>query len=99
MKKEKIYINKINKKIDNNQNYCDVNETEKSVVSNNDSDLAVEEKLEKLFNTNGYVFNTDVKIITNNKNYDTKIAGRVGNNIITLDNDIINVKDIKNIVF
>ena len=50
MKKEEIYINKINRKIDNNQNYCDVNETKKTFISNNDSDLTVEEKLEKLFN-------------------------------------------------
>ena len=96
MKKKKVYVNKINKKIDNNQNYCDVKSEE--VITNSDK-LSVNEKLDKLFNTNGYIFNIDVKIITNNKTYQTKIAGKVGNNIITLDNDIINIDNIKDIVY
>ena len=99
MKKERLYINKINKRIDNNQNYCDVNNEEVAVVKNSDNKLSVDEKLKKLFNTNGYIFNIDVKIITTSKTYNTKIAGKVGNNIITLDNDIINVKDIKDIIY
>ena len=94
MKKEKIYINKIDKKILNNQSYCDV--SEKEIIPN---DLSIQDKLDKLFNINGYVFNKDVKIITNNKTYNTKIAGKVGHNIITLDNDIINIKCIKDIIF
>ncbi len=94
MKKEKVYINKIDKKILNNQSYCDV--SEKEIIPN---DLSVQDKLDKLFNINGYVFNKDVKIITNNKTYNTKIAGKVGHNIITLDNDIINIKCIKDIIY
>ena len=92
MKKKKIYVNKITSKIDNNQDYCEVEE--KSDLNN-----TVLDKLNKIFNTNGYVFNIDVKIITANKTYYTKIASRVGNNIITLDNDVINIADIKDIVF
>ena len=41
-----------------------------------------------------YVFNKRVVIETNNKRYDTKIAGKMGNNIITLDGDTININDI-----
>ena len=95
MKKEKVYINKIDKKILNNQSYCDVSEKEEIIIN----DLSVQDKLNKLFNTNGYVFNKEVKIITNNKTYNTKIAGKVGHNIITLDNDIINIKCIKDIIY
>ena len=95
MKKE-IYANKITKRIDNNQNYCDVSNNSKKNISN---DLTVEEKINKLFNTNGYVFNIDVKIITDNKTYDTKVAGKIGNNLITLDNDVISIKEIKDIIF
>ena len=96
MKNKDIYVNKINKKIDNNQNYCDVDNSE--IIENTDV-LSVDDKIKKLFDTNGYVFNVDVKIITNNKTYNTRIAGRVGNNIITLDNDIININDINNIIY
>lgn len=96
MKKKKIYVNEINKKIDNNQDYCDVFEKEEVIISKK---LTIDEKLQELFNKNGYVFNVNVKIITDSKKYDTKIAGRVGNNIITLDNDVISIKDIKDIIF
>ena len=96
MKKKKIYVNDINKKIDNNQDYCDVLEKEEVIISKK---LTIDEKLQELFNKNGYVFNVNVKIITDSKKYDTKIAGRVGNNIITLDNDVISIKDIKDIIF
>lgn len=99
MKKKKIYVNQINKKMDNNQNYCDVLEKKEEVIKENDSKKSVSEKLAQLFNTNGYIFNVNVKIITNNKTYDTKIAGKVNNHLITLDNNIININDIKDIIF
>lgn len=96
MKNKDIYVNKINKRIDNNQNYCDV---DNNVIIENTDVLSVDDKMKKLFDTNGYIFNVDVRIITNSKTYNTRIAGRVGNNIITLDNDVINIYDIKDIVY
>ena len=93
MKKKKIYVNEIKENIGNNQDVCEVNEVN---IQNNDS---VEEKLNKLFNTNGYIFNTKVEIITNDKTYNTRIASKVGKSIITLDNDIICIDKIKDIIF
>lgn len=95
MKKKKLYVNKIVKK-NNNQSFCKVDDDREIIINNN---LSVDDKLSKLFNTNGYIFNIKVKIITDNKTYDTKIASQVGNSIITLDNDIINISDIKDIVY
>ena len=97
MKKNKLYTNKKIGKIGNNQSSCEVKESDNKVIMN-EKDI-VYEKLKKLFNTNGYIFNIKVKIITNNKTYDTKIASLVGDNIITLDKDIIKIDDIKDIVF
>lgn len=94
MKKNKVFVNKINK-VKNNQVSCEVEK--KEILS--EPSLTVNEKLDKLFNTNGYIFNINVKIITDNKTYNTKIANRIGNNIITMDNDIICIKTIKDIVF
>ena len=94
MKKNKVFVNKIENKIGNNQSSCEVGE--ENIINN---DRMVEDKLNRLFNTNGYIFNIKVKIITNDKTYDTKIASRVGNSIITLDNDVINIDDVKDIVF
>ncbi len=106
MKKEKkIYVNKINKKIGNNQNYYDIafnNEKDCTNAIQNTSqsnELSISKKISELFNTNGYIFNINVKIITDSKTYDTKIAGKVGNYIVTLDNEIIPIDDIKDIIF
>ena len=97
MKKKKIYANKINKKIGNNQKFSEVCELKEETVTF--INKSVEKKIDDLFNTNGYIFNVDVKIKTLDKTYNTKIASRVGNNIITLDNDIINIDDIKDIAY
>lgn len=43
---------------------------------------------------NGYIFHKRVVIVTRDKTYDTRIAGKIGNRIITLDNDSINIDDI-----
>ena len=56
--------------------------------------LSIVDKIEKLLNRNGYIFNVDVVIKTNDRVYETKIAGKVNNHLITLDNDIINISDI-----
>lgn len=92
MKNKKIFVNKITDDIGNNQKYTNV---EERCYEKED----VEDKLNKLFNTNGYIFNTKVKIITKDRVYNTKIASRVGNSLITLDNDVIYIKDINDIVF
>ena len=100
MKKNKVFVNKINKKIGHNQSFYNIlnldNQNEnKSVKEDSLKDLSVREKLDYLFKINGYIFNVDVTIITNDKKYETKIAGKVGNHLITLDNNIINISDIK----
>lgn len=56
----------------------------------------VSDFLEELATTS-YVFNKKVIIVTKEKTYDTRIAGKLGNKIITLDNDSINIDDITKI--
>ena len=81
----------------NNQKSCEVEE--KVINEETGVDISVDEKIDKLFNTNGYVFSKNVEIVTNDKVYNTKIAGKVNNHIITLDNDIIKISDIKDIKY
>ena len=95
MKKKKIYVNKITSKIGNNQELCKVEEKNNVKIDN----ISVQDKLNRLLNTNGYIFNKKVKIITNSKTYETNIASLIGNNIVTLDNNIININDVKDIVY
>lgn len=54
----------------------------------------VQDFLNKVSGSVGYVFNKRVVITTKEKTYDTKIAGKIGNRLITLDNDSININDI-----
>ena len=107
MKKNKVFVNKIEKKIGNNQSFYDISDINNKYYEINDnyekniikeSDLTVREKLDDLFKRNGYIFNVDVKLITNKKEYNTKIAGKVNDYIVTLDNDIININDIKDLI-
>ena len=53
--------------------------------------------INKLSKSEGYIFNKNIVIETKNKKYDTKIAGKIGNRLITLDNDSININDITKI--
>ena len=94
MKKNKVYVNKINKRINNNQDSCEVIKDDLII-----EDISVNDKLNNLFNTNGYIFNKEVNIITDNKTYNTRIAGKVNNHIITLDNNVIDIRDIKDIKY
>lgn len=50
--------------------------------------------MNKLARSGSYIFNKDVIIITKDKKYETRIAGKLGDRIITLDNDSIKVDDI-----
>ena len=50
--------------------------------------------MNKLAKSGSYIFNKDVIIVTKDKKYETRIAGKLGDRIITLDNDSIKVDDI-----
>ncbi len=62
-------------------------------MDENDSDDVIS-FLEKLSSSGTYIFNKKVKIVTSDDTYHTRIAGKIGNRLITLDNDSINIDDI-----
>ena len=55
-------------------------------------------EIRKLFKSSRYVFNIHVMIETDTKTYDTKVAGKLNDNLITVDGDIIPIKTIRNII-
>lgn len=96
MVKNKIFVNKINKKVGNNQLYSDVSlEKENEII---EEKLTVKDKIDNLLKRNGYIFNVDVEIITNDERFNTKIAAVVNNHVITLDNNVIDINSIKDII-
>lgn len=58
----------------------------------------VEEKIRKLFKSSRYIFNINVLIKTDKKDYDTKIAGKVKNSLVTIDNEVIPIVEINDII-
>ena len=80
-----IYKNNINKVINNNKKVCYLTKEEPISILN---------KINSLFKGYGYSYNIPVTIKTPNNIYHTSIIAKSTNNIITLDNDIIPLKDI-----
>lgn len=91
-----IYKNNINKKINNNKKICylkNINNQVEEIKENNN----IEEILEEIFNGLGYSYNIPVLIETKNNKYETSLITKTKNNIVTIDNDIIPIKEIINI--
>lgn len=86
-KRPHLFRNNINKEINNNMKVYYTN-------SYSENENTIDEKLNKLLEKNGYIFNLDVIIKTNDSTYDTRLAGKIKNYLITLDNKIIPIKDI-----
>lgn len=88
----------------NNKKMCYASETNNQQYEVNNFDAinnnltTVEEKIRKLFRSSRYIFNINVLIKTNQKDYDTKIAGKVKNSIVTIDGEVIPIIDINDII-
>ena len=61
--------------------------------------LTVKEKLKELIKSNNYIFNTKVTLLIDDKEKECNIAGIVNNHIITMDNEIIKIDDLKDIKY
>lgn len=59
-----------------------------------DNGESVIDFINKLSKSGSYIFSKDVVIITKDKKYETRIAGKLGDNIVTLDNDSIRIDEI-----
>ena len=90
-----IYKKKITKDRINNKT---VSSVRKEIDNKKTDNISVSEKLNKLFKSNRYVFNIGVIIKTKNKDYDTKIIGRIKNSIITMEDDVIPIIEIDDII-
>lgn len=63
------------------------------------NNLSPLEFIDNLSKSDSYMFSKNVIIKTCDKTYDTRIAGKIGDRIITLDNDSININDILDIYY
>lgn len=108
MKKELpgIFKKDIDSRHTNNKKICYASESEIKKSDNQhprkgiyDETIAnVDEKIKQLFKSSRYIFNINVLIKTDKKDYDTKIAGKVKNSLVTVDNEVIPIIDINDII-
>jgi len=89
----KIYQNDFHKKINNNKTVCYLENKDNLETENKN----IEETLSKIFNGMGYAFNIPVIIKTNDNTYTTSLVAKTRQNVITLDNDIIPIDNIREI--
>ena len=100
MKKPNIFKPIINHKLCNNKrvyySYLD-----SSFDDMLDTTSDVDATLNRLLNSGSYIFSKVVEIKTKEKNYRTKIAGKLKDKIVTIDkevipiNEIVEIKEIK----
>ena len=89
-----IYKNNFTKKIKNNREVCYLrNEDVISTASN----ISIQEEINNIFSGIGYSYNIPVEIVTNKKVYNTSLVAKTRENVVTLDNEIIAIGDIKSI--
>ncbi len=92
---KKIYYTSEQKKDDRNS----LSTKDVTIMDSSDSQLfSVEDKIRQLFKSSRYIFNIHVLIKTRKKEYDTKIAGKVKNSLVTVDGEIIPIVDIDDII-
>ena len=96
----KVFANKIDKNLNNNETvYYNKNELRSEQHDNSNSIFTVKQKINQIFSSARYVYKADVIITTKNGKMNKRIIGRNRNELITMDNEVINVNDILDIEF
>ena len=96
-KKENIYKPNIGEINNNERVYCSFLEDKLGVRKDDIIDETPSAFIERLVKSGSYMFSKRVIIKTTGQVYDTKIAGKIGDKIITMDNDSIKISDIEKI--
>lgn len=105
MKKElpSVFANKIDKRIENNKTCCISKNEEIKKEEKNDRTFKIEkninQKINEIFSSPRYVYKADVVITTSDGEIQKRIIGKNGNNLITIDNELISTDRIIDIRF
>lgn len=88
----KVYQNRNIGNVNNDQEYFYSKSPNKQQEKKDN--INVENKINNLFKSNKYIYKINVHIVTKTNNEDTTIIGKINNNLITIDNSLIPIKDI-----
>ena len=98
----KVYQNELNNNIHNNKKVFDSlkeNSINKKKIIKSTKKQSIKEKIKDLINQNKYIFNMETVLVFSDHEEVTNIAGIVNNHIITMDNRIIKIDELKDIYF
>lgn len=97
MAKEKIFANKIEKKINNNEEIYFSSLKNEKIKEEKKNTKNIFQKINDIFNSKNYVYKADVVITTNNGELNKRIIGKNSKYLITADNELILISEIKDI--
>lgn len=84
-----LYKNINSKPKDNNKKVYYMENKEQEIKKS-----SIEDELESIFNTLGYSYNIPVEVKTKENVYHTSLVTKTKDNVLTIDNQIIPIKDI-----
>ena len=94
----KMYHNKINKIGNVQKIYSTIGNFDGDIDDNREySHVSVDEKINRIFSSNGFVYKADVVIVTNDGSFRKRVVARNRNNLITIDNEYIPISVILDI--
>lgn len=101
MKKEKprVFANKINKKLENNDTYAVTKneENRESNVKYTKENKNINQKINDIFKSTDYIYKADVEIVLKDKTISKRIIGKKSDSLITMDNELIPISEIRDI--
>ena len=91
----KVFQNKIDKKINNNESFYYSNLKDNSIEPQDSKTII--QKINEIFSSPNYVYKANVEITLKDKVLNKRIIGRNKDYIITMDNELIKISDIVDI--
>ncbi len=88
----KVFQNRNINNIDNAQEYF--HSVNKTNFSTSTSKINVNDKINRLFQSNKFIYKIKTIIKTRTNEFETIIIGKTNNKLITFDNELIDIKDI-----
>ena len=99
----RVFANKIDKEMNNNRTHSVSNNEEKQEEVKEYKGIRIgkniNQKINDIFASPSYVYKADVIITTSEGEFTKRIIGKNGNNLITMDNELISIDNIKDIRF
>lgn len=93
----KVFHNKINKKLTNNNDYFYSAKDNEEVIAPSKSPKDIRKKINEIFSSPTYIYKANVVITLKDKKIEKRIIGRNKNYLITMDNETILIDNIINI--